>query len=173
MANEILSFTSKEIRLCFERLVDGTQLGLKYYDSNDNILPNSSDADIECVIIGEDQCLVWFLKDEILIFSNNEEEIMLIDENSRGHYTTEDTYGNAVFECKFQEMEHQDVENIISEIARMFLSAEKVSIDDVAKYEVNDHIYRQYSPMYHVVSIKSKEETSYIKRIHNIEFRVN
>lgn len=97
-----------------------------------------------------------------------DEEIMFIDEDSKGIYTASDVYGNAVYEGNLREMSHEKMLQMFSEIILCFADADAVSLTQL---EVSENRYRKfnyYEPHMFTINVKSKhmaEEISVYKNI--------
>ena len=107
------------------------------------------------------------------IFFGDELELMFIDENYKGHFTSEDTYYNVVYEGRLCDYSHSEMQKMFVEILLLLIEAENVVVEELDTINYGDGVYRQYKPLNYTVRVKSKENNRYIKSYHNIEFRVN
>ena len=69
-------------------------------------------------------------------------EIMFIDENSKGAYTSGDVYNNVVYEGKLRELSHEEMLKMFSEVILCFRDAEDVSM---TQSDVQENKYKKYN----------------------------
>lgn len=98
-----------------------------------------------------------------------DKEIMFIDENSKGVYTSSDVYNNVVYEGKLREMSHKQMLKMFSEIILCFFNAisvcvvqEKIPVEKIYKK------YNYYDPYMFVINVKNNEEEKKVKVFENI-----
>lgn len=82
-------------------------------------------------------------------------EIMFIDENSKGIYTSSDIYNNVVYEGDLREMSHEEMLKMFSEIILCFCDSEDVSISQLDVPENKYKKYNYYEPHRFVIEVKN------------------
>ena len=95
-------------------------------------------------------------------------EIMFIDEDSKGTYTSSDVYNNVVYEGNLREMSHEEMLKMFSDIILCFIGAEDASMTqfDVPKNKYKKYNY--YEPHEFLVNVKNSytiEKTSIYENI--------
>ncbi|MBG9941414.1 hypothetical protein ABE237_05525 [Brevibacillus formosus] len=71
-----------------------------------------------------------------------DEELMFIDESTKGSYTTSDTFGNVVYEGTFRNITHEEMLTLFAEIITCFIGAIEVEI--IEKEVPSDKQYKKY-----------------------------
>ena len=71
-----------------------------------------------------------FLGHQTSIFAYNQ-EIMFIDEASRGSYTISDVYGNVVYEGKMREMSHEQMLGMFVKLISCLFEATKCTYNPI------------------------------------------
>ncbi len=95
-------------------------------------------------------------------------EIMFIDEDSKGTYTSSDVYNNVVYEGNLREMSHEEMLQMFSEIILCFSDAEDVSMTQSDVPENKYQKYNYYEPHMFLVKVKNNhtvEKTSIYENI--------
>ncbi len=95
-------------------------------------------------------------------------EIMFIDEDSKGTYTSSDVYNNVVYEGNLREMSHEEMLQMFSEIIVCFSDAEDVSMTQSDVPENKYKKYNYYEPHMFLVTVKNShtvEKTSIYENI--------
>lgn len=82
-------------------------------------------------------------------------EIMFIDEDSKGTYTSGDVYNNVVYEGKLRELSHEEMFKMFSEIILCFRDAEDVSMTQSDVQENKYKKYNYYEPHMFIVKVKN------------------
>ncbi len=70
--------------------------------------------------------LLIFLWYSYINFFVNDIEIMFIDENSKGIYTSSDVYNNVVYEGNLRDMSHEEMLKMFSDIILCFFMMQKI-----------------------------------------------
>lgn len=134
----------------------------------DEIEIDSSEEIGTIVFDGEDENLfINFYGIHTSIFVYNE-EIMFIDEESKGTYTSSDVYNNVVYEGNLQKMSHEEMLQMFSEIILCFVDAEDVSMTQLDVPENKYKKYNYYKPHMFIVEVKNNhtsERTSVYENI--------
>lgn len=97
-------------------------------EDGDEIEIDSSKEIGTIVFDGNDENLfINFYGIHTSIFAYNV-EMMFIDEDSKGTYTSSDVYNNVVYEGNLREMSHEEMLRMFSEIILCFIDAETVTM---------------------------------------------
>lgn len=118
----------------------------------------------------EENLFINFYGIHTSIFVHNE-EIMFIDENSKGAYTSSDVYNNIVYEGNLREMSHEEMLKMFSEIILCFVDAKNISMTQLA---VQGNKYKRYSdcePHMYVISVNNKHITERTSIYENITIK--
>ena len=82
-------------------------------------------------------------------------EMMFIDEDSKGTYTSSDVYNNVVYEGNLREMSHEEMLRMFSEIILCFIDAETVTMTQSSVPENKYKKYNYYEPHEFLVEVKN------------------
>lgn len=82
-------------------------------------------------------------------------EIMFIDEDSKGIYTSSDIDYNVVYEGKLREMSHEEMLHMFSEIILCFAGATDVSMTQLAVPDNKYGKYNYYDPQLFMVNVEN------------------
>ena len=85
-------------------------------------------------------------------------EIMFIDENSKGTYTSSDVYNNVVYEGNLRDMSHEEMLKMFSDIILCFYDAEDISIFQLDVPENAYKKYNYYEPHRFIIEVKNSNE---------------
>ena len=85
-------------------------------------------------------------------------EIMFIDENSKGIYTSGDVYNNVVYEGNLRDMSHEEMLKMFSDIILCFYDAEDISIFQLDVPENAYKKYNYYEPHRFIIEVKNSNE---------------
>ena len=88
--------------------------------------------DVTCVSMGNPHGVIFV----------DDTEIMFIDENSKGTYTSSDVYNNVVYEGNLRDMSHEEMLKMFSDIILCFYDAEDISIFQL---DVPENAYKKYN----------------------------
>ncbi|WP_145153893.1 hypothetical protein [Paenibacillus xylanexedens] len=98
-----------------------------------------------------------------------DKEIMFIDENVKGIYTTSDTFGNVVYEGHLRNLSHVEILSLFADVISCFISAEEVEIvEEEAPYDEENKQYKHYKPLNYEINVKNKNPNKQIKTFENI-----
>ena len=98
-------------------------------------------------------------------------ELMFIDEDSKGIYTTSDVYNNVVYEGNLREMSHEEMLIMFSDIILCFMDATEVSMTQLAVPENKYKKYNYYEPHMFVVNVKNNHITEKTSIYENITIK--
>ncbi len=167
-----MKFSSEEIsKYMVEYLVDNSmneELVRVLSEDGDEIGFNSPEEIGTIVFDGNDENLfISFYGIHTSIFVHDV-EIMFIDENSKGTYTSSDVYNNVVYEGKLREMSHEEMLKMFSEIILCFSDAEDVSVSRCDVLENKYKKYNYYEPHMFTIFVENgnlKERTNVYENI--------
>jgi len=124
-------------------------------EDGDEILFDSSERIGTIVFDGDDENLfINFYGIHTSIFVHDI-EIMFIDEDSKGTYTSSDVYNNVVYEGNLREMSHEEMLKMFSEIILGFTDAEDVSMSQSDVLENTYKRYNYYEPHRFIIEVKN------------------
>lgn len=124
-------------------------------EDGDEIAIDSLEKVVTIVFDGYDENLFISFYDihtSILVYDI---EIMFIDEDSKGIYTSSDVYNNVVYEGDLREMSHEEMLKMFSEIILCFGDAEDVSMFELDVPENKYKKYNNYKPHMFIIEIKN------------------
>ena len=123
-------------------------------EDGDEIEIDSSKEIGTIVFDGNDENLfINFYGIHTSIFAYNV-EMMFIDEDSKGTYTSSDVYNNVVYEGNLREMSHEEMLRMFSEIILCFIDAETVTMTQSSVPE-NKYKKYNYEPHEFLVEVKN------------------
>ena len=82
-------------------------------------------------------------------------EIMFIDEDSKGTYTSSDVYNNVVYEGDLRDMSHEEMLKMFSDIILCFCDVEDISVFQSDVPENTYKKYNYYEPHRFVIEVKN------------------
>ena len=124
-------------------------------EDGDEIEIDSSKEIGTIVFDGNDENLfINFYGIHTSIFAYNV-EMMFIDEDSKGTYTSSDVYNNVVYEGNLREMSHEEMLRMFSEIILCFIDAETVTMTQSSVPENKYKKYNYYEPHEFLVEVKN------------------
>ena len=124
-------------------------------EDGDEIEIDSSKEIGTIVFDGNDENLfINFYGIHTSIFAYNV-EMMFIDEDSKGTYTSSDVYNNVVYEGNLREMSHEEMLRMFSEIILCFIDAETVTMTQSSVPENKYKKYKYYEPHEFLVEVKN------------------
>ena len=137
----------------------------------DEIEIDSSEKIGTIVFDGEDENLfINFYGIHTSIFVYNE-EIMFIDEDSKGIFTASDVYNNVVYEGNLREMSHEEMLQMFSEIILCFADAIDVSMTQFSAPENKYKKYNYYEPHMFMINVKNNHINEKISIYENITIK--
>ena len=124
-------------------------------EDGDEIEIDSSKEIVTIVFDGNDENLfINFYGIHTSIFAYNV-EMMFIDEDSKGTYTSSDVYNNVVYEGNLREMSHEEMLRMFSEIILCFIDAETVTMTQSSVPENKYKKYNYYEPHEFLVEVNN------------------
>lgn len=139
-----------------------------FSEDDDELEINSPEKIFVIVLDGEKEDLsIHFYGVHTSIFVHNE-ELMFIDEDSKGIYTSSDVQGNAVYEGKLREMTHEQMLQMFCEIVLCFADSVDVSITELPDSENKYGRYNYYKPKIFIIDVKNDRTVHQTKIYENI-----
>ena len=127
-------------------------------EDGDEIEIDSSKEIGTIVFDGNDENLfINFYGIHTSIFAYNV-EMMFIDEDSKGTYTSSDVYNNVVYEGNLRDMSHEEMLKMFSDIILCFYDAEDISIFQLDVPENAYKKYNYYEPHRFIIEVKNSHE---------------
>lgn len=166
-----MQFSNEEL---YENLIT------KFDNKPDVIIKTLSDDDQEVEIAsnipiqficfdGDKQDLfISFYGNQTSIFVKDE-EIMFIDESTKGRYTTSDTFENVIYEGSLRNLTHLEILTLFAEVITCFIGAEEVEV--IEKEVPSDKQYVQYEyfkPHVYEINVKNNNLDRKSKVFENI-----
>lgn len=150
------------------------------FENNSDVIIRTLSDDEEVEIIssmpveficfdGEKEDLfISFYGNQTSIFVKNQ-EIMFIDESTKGRYTTSDTFGNAVYERTLRNLTHIEILTLFAEFITCFIGAIEVEIiEKEVPCDTNYKEYNYYKPHSYEINVKNNNSERKQKVIENI-----
>lgn len=157
-----MKFSNEEIRVYMVDYLISNSMNnklIKYLsEDGDEIQFNTSEKIGTIVFDGDDENLfINFYGIHTSIFVDDT-EIMFIDENSKGTYTSSDVYNNVVYEGNLRDMSHEEMLKMFSDIILCFYDAEDISIFQLDVPENAYKKYNYYEPHRFIIEVKNSNE---------------
>ncbi|MCM1500801.1 MAG: hypothetical protein NC124_20275 [Clostridium sp.] len=147
-----------DIRLISE---DGEEVAVHSHKKIETIVFDGKDENLFINFFG--------VHTSIFIFDH---EIMFIDENSKGTYTSSDVYHNVVYEGNMREMTHAQMLQMFAEIILCLVDATDVCVvqSDVPE---NNHYkkYNYYEPHMFTIDVKNNHAIEKVNIYENITIK--
>lgn len=125
--------------------------------SDDEEVEIMSNIPVEFICFDGDKedLFISFYGNQTSIFIKNQ-EIMFIDENTKGRYTTSDTFGNAVYEGTLRNLNHIEILTLFVEVITCFIGAIEVEIiEKEVPCDINYKEYNYYKPHSYEINVKN------------------
>lgn len=166
-----MRFTNEELEeYMIGYLVDHSweRESIRFLSENGNEIDTDSSDTIGTIVFDKEENLfINFYGIHTSIFAYDE-EIMFIDEDSKGIYTSSDVYGNVVYEGKLREMTHEQMLKMFSHIILCFADATEVH---VCRSNIADNKYKKngyYEPYMYTIDIDNKSKLKEVCMYENI-----
>lgn len=154
-----MNFSNEEIRKYMIEYLTNNSMDNKLIrflsEDGDKIEFNSSEKIGTIVFDGDNENLFinfYGIHTSIFVYDM---EIMFIDEDSKGTYTSSDVYNNVVYEGNLREMSHEEMLKMFSEIVLCFSDAEDVSMSQSEIPENKYKKYNYYEPHRFIIEVKN------------------
>ncbi|KQY80603.1 hypothetical protein ASD24_16820 [Paenibacillus sp. Root52] len=166
-----MQFSNEELYKYFiTKFENNSSIAIRTLSQDDREIEITSSTPIQFICFdGEKQDLfISFNGDQTSIFVYDE-EIMCIDENRKGMYTTSDTFGNVVYEGDLRSLSHVELLSLFRDVLLCFIGAEEVEIiDREASYDEESKQYKYYKPHTYEINVNNKNYDRQIKKFKNI-----
>lgn len=164
-----MKFSNEELKKYLnDKLFENTNIKIQCLSADGEEVDITSNAKIETIAFDEKENIsIMFFGCQTSIFAYDV-EIMFIDEDSKGTYTSSDVYNNVVYEGNLREMSHEEMLQMFSEIISCFVDAEEVSMTQLDAPENKYKKYNYYKPHMFIVEVKNNhtiERTSVYENI--------
>jgi hypothetical protein len=116
----------------------------------------------------EENFYVSFCSNQTAVFILNE-EFMFIDDYSKEHHTSSDTYGNVVYEGTLRDKTHKEILELIYELFTILLGAQKILIEETVVSQEG----WQYPKCNYIIKLTNDYEIKKEVRFENILFSIN
>lgn len=168
-----MKFSNEELKRYFiDTIRKGAQsdLDIRIISEDGEEMDADSDQKIETIIFDgkEENLFISFLGVQTSIFCFDQ-EIMFIDEKSKGIYTTSDVYDNVVYEGNLREMTHEEMLQMFADIILCLVDASGVSVvqSDVPE-DSSYKRYNYYEPHRFIVNVENNPVIGKTKIYENI-----
>ena len=168
-----MKFSGEELKRYFiDTIRKGARsdLDIRILSEDGEEIDVDSDKKIETIIFdGKDENLfMYFLGVQTSIFCFDQ-EIMFIDEKSKGIYTLSDVYDNVVYEGNLREMTHEEMLRMFADIMLCLLDAVGVSVVQADVPEDKKYQrYNYYEPHMYLVNVENDHIIGKTKIYENI-----
>ncbi|GIO84661.1 hypothetical protein J25TS5_15930 [Paenibacillus faecis] len=166
-----MKFSNEELwKYLITRFENNPAVAIRALSDDDREIEITSSTPIQFICFdGEKQDLfISFNGNQTSIFVYDE-EIMFIDENTKGIYTTSDTFGNVVYEGDLRKLSHAEILSLFADFISCFIGAEKVEIiEEEATYDEENMQYKYYKPHIYKINVKNRNSDRKIKIFENI-----
>lgn len=164
-----MKFSNEELKkYLYDKLFENTNIKIQCLSADGEEVDITSDAKIETIAFDEKENIsIMFFGYQTSIFAYDV-EIMFIDEDSKGTYTSSDVYNNAVYEGNLREMSHEEMLQMFSKIILCFAGATDVSMTQLAVPENKYKKYHYYEPHMFIVNVKNNNMTEKTSTYENI-----
>lgn len=157
-----MKFSNEEIRAYMVDYLISNSMDnklIKYLSEDGNEIQFNTSEKIGTIVFDGDNenFFINFYGIHTSIFVNDI-EIMFIDENSKGIYTSSDVYNNVVYEGNLRDMSHEEMLKMFSDIILCFYDAEDISIFQLDVPENAYKKYNYYEPHRFIIEVKNSHE---------------
>lgn len=166
-----MKFSNEELkRYLYDKLFENN-IHIQCLSAEGEGVDITSNIKIETIAFDEKENIsIMFFGCQTSIFAYDV-EIMFIDEDSKGTYTSSDVYNNVVYEGNLREMSHEEMLQMFSEIISCFIDAEEVSMTQSDVPENKYKKYNYYEPHMFMVNVKNNHITEKISVYENITIK--
>lgn len=167
-----MKFTNEELKKYLIGNIKNqcNNLDIRLLSEEGEEIGDNSDLKIETIVFDgkEENLFINFYGVQTSIFSFNE-EIMFIDEKSKGIYTSSDVEKNVLYEGRLREMTHEEMLKMFADIIICFIDAVDIEViqSDIIENEKYKR-YHYYEPHMFVINVDAKHITAKTKVYENI-----
>lgn len=164
-----MKFSNQELKnYMYDIIEKNTNLYLKCLSVNGEETDIKSEVRIETISFDENESLsIMFFGYQTSIFVYDL-EIMFIDEDSKGTYTSSDVYNNVVYEGCLREMSHEQMLKMFSEIILCFVDAAGVSMTQQEAADSRYKRYNYYEPHIFTINVQNNHAQKKVNTYENI-----
>jgi hypothetical protein len=168
-----MNFKNEELKeYLISRMEKSATTDIRVLSEEGEEIDINSDIKVETIVFdGDDENLFinfYGVHTSIFVF---DKEIMFIDENSKGTYTSSDVYNNVVYEGKLREMDHLEILQMFADFISCFIDSSGVEVliteDEAKKYKK----YNYYNPSIFTINVKNNNRVNKEKVFENITIR--
>lgn len=168
-----MNFKNEELKqYLISRMEKSATTDIRVLSEDGEEIEINSDIKVETIVFdGDDENLFinfYGVHTSIFVF---DKEIMFIDENSKGTYTSSDVYNNVVYEGKLRELDHLEILQMFADFISCFIDSSGVEVliteDEAKKYKK----YNYYNPSIFTINVKNKNAVNKEKVFENITIR--
>lgn len=168
-----MNFKNEELKqYLISRMEKSATTDIKILSEDGEEIEINSDIKVETIVFdGDDENLLinfYRVHTSIFVF---DKEIMFIDENSKGTYTSSNLYNNVVYEGKLREMDHLEILQMFVDFISCFIDSSGLEVlireDEEKKYKN----YNYYNPSIYTIIVKNKYRVNKEKVFGNITIR--
>ncbi len=145
-----MEFTNEELKCYMIEYINNiihNKIKIRCLSEDGNEIEANSSEKIETIVFdGYDENLFisfYGIHTSIFVY---DEEIMFIDEQSKGTYTSSDVYNNVVFEGELRNMTHKGMLQMFADIIVCFIDATDVTVTQLEVTEGKYKSYNYYQP---------------------------
>lgn len=163
-----MDFSNNEIFKCIYKKFKNTY-SIKFYNEKEEVISADSKGKIYLISFNDNEDLaIRFLKSETSIYIFDE-QIMLIDESTKGIYTSSDTDYNIVYEGNLTDKTHLEILDFIANIIECFENATGVEMNEIEVTQENKYRrYNYYEPHCYILNVLNGTEKRHHKVFENI-----
>ena len=167
-----MKFSNEELKNYFyERFSADDNFKIKCLSETGDEISITSTKKIETIAFDEKENIsIMFWEYQTSIFAYDI-ELMFIDEDSKGTYTSSDVYNNVVYEGNLREMSHEQMLQMFSEIILCFIDADDVSMTQLPVPKNKYKNYNYYEPHMFIISVKNNHVAEKISVYENITIK--
>ncbi len=164
-----MKFTNRDIKkFLYDPFIENVNVQLQCLSTDGCEIDITSNEKVETISYDEKENVsIMFFGYQTSIFVYNV-EIMFIDEDSKGTYTSSDVYNNVVYEGGLRGLSHEEMLKMLSDIILCFIGAEDVSM---TQFDIPKNMYKKYNyyePHKFLIKVKNShtiERTSIYENI--------
>lgn len=165
-----MNFSNEELKqFLISRVEKNATVEIRILSEEGEEIDINSDVKVETIVFdGKDENLFinfYGVHTSIFVF---DKEIMFIDENSKGTFTSSDVYNNVVYEGNLREMSHLEILQMFADFILCFIDSDSVEVlttgDEAKKYKK----YNYYDPRVFIITIKNRNGINQEKVFENI-----
>jgi len=168
-----MNFSNEELnQFLISRVEKNATTEIRVLSEEGEEIDINSDVRVETIVFdGKDENLFinfYGVQTSIFVF---DKEIMFIDENSKGTYTSSDVYNNVVYEGNLREMSHLEILQMFVDFILCFIDSSSVEVLTTGDEAQKHKKYNYYDPRNFIITIKNRSGINQEKVFENITIR--